>query len=235
MASRRDMMEQGMNYTLVPDLNLGTYGDHVGMRTSNFVFLLYLTAEMLDHFKIGETYRTFLSDKAEGQVGSGFRLGKDYTEKWDAAHMCNCTFRKVHFTGAMSKQSIVCSSQTAEMLEAIYTMSSATTPQFQKANVSADKVIDSWQTEAKNKFLNACQSGNRPSVEDFLQDYLKTLAERLADKLETILGTDSGSLAKKAIYEKALETVGDQWKNAGNLAWNYAGQLQIDFAKIAEL
>ena len=87
MSARRDMMDQSMDFAVVPDLE--TYKVHVQMRTRNFVNLLYITANLLDHFKYAGNYRSMLSDKATGQVGSGFRLGKEYELKWDAAHLCN--------------------------------------------------------------------------------------------------------------------------------------------------
>jgi len=85
--------------------------------------------------------KDMFTDTAAGQVGTGIRHG---STKRDAAHMMNTTY--VPQTGAKVPNQ----SRVHEFLR----LSSATTQQTQRANVSSDKVIDSVQTIYKNKVLS---------------------------------------------------------------------------------
>lgn len=184
-----------------------TYKDHVALRVRHF-FIVFLKAVLLWQKHAPGALPNLFSDHARAQAGSGFRIKKGTTvaasDKHDAAHLTNITLMKSAFSG------MTLSLKDEENLDDLYRASAATTPQFQTANITADKIIDGHMTGFKNAMIRDLNTGT-PLDETFIRHHLK----QFLLTLETDLDAKSkkhpamaGDLKGKS-YEAALDVVSD--------------------------
>lgn len=143
----RQMEESGLGYFILPDDAKEHYTNHVYQRAMFFCMLLYKVALLCQKYKPGKSYKSYLSNTADIQIDRGV-----YAEdrvKIDAAHLCNTSFQSDQFLTDAKPSS----SNLTECCRALRVLSGATRPQTKYDNVGPDKVIDSFQTDFKNTYL----------------------------------------------------------------------------------
>lgn len=160
----REMLDLEINHIWFPHMgDKESYGLHVRMRSEIFCYLIYNVAHLCLKYQPTRPYEYYLSDIAEVQVGSGLRFAATATKdklSLDAAHFCNTSFRADEFmthVGTLGKTAQQLH-QVWERCNTLKTMSGATSFQLQSDNVGPDKLIDSYQTDFKNAFLQHVKS-----------------------------------------------------------------------------
>jgi hypothetical protein len=206
----RDMIDPGHVATRTPSME--TYKHHVALRVRQF-FIVFLKAVLLwrKNAPPGALPHLF-TDHARAQAGSGFRIKKGTNpvaanDKHDAAHLTNITLMKSAFSG------MTLSAKDQENLADLYRATAATTPQFQTANITADKIIDGHMTGFKNAMISDLNTGTTLDdtfIRHHLKQFLKALKTDLATKSKQHPAM-TGDL-KGQSYEAALEVVTDLLK-----------------------
>lgn len=228
--ARRDKVEDtrelpGAN---VPDLMMESYKSHVATRTVRFFQHLVSTAANIIRHK-GMVRPSLYSDHARVQVQSGQRHKGPETvpgeNNWDAAHLMNTSLDRRQYaveTGQMVDDPDV---------EARYVASGATINQFQKSNVSADKIIDKQQTDTKNELLGELQHGatlDAALVERHVLRYLTNLAGNLKAGASAT-GVISGMAIRDDSYTAALEVIMAQLGEIGFIMTSIRAELPDGF------
>ncbi|WP_223280239.1 DUF4157 domain-containing protein [Nostoc sp. PA-18-2419] len=138
----------------VPDMEMQQYAEHVQTRV---VLFFSVTSKALRQI-LGTGRQVppkLFHPHAMAQIGSGYRGDKEQETvkgelRYDAAHYMNTTLNQQTYASAMG---IPIDSHEVQDL---YSLTAATSNQFQTSNVSSDKVIDSLQTEYVNKMIALC-------------------------------------------------------------------------------
>lgn len=205
----------------------GVYATHVRNRSRMF-FVCVLKARKFFIDKGIALDKTLFSDTAAAQVGSGMRslpgvidpvsgVMVPGSDSIDAAHRVNTTFN-VAKAVSMGMPMLL-----AQDFEA---MSSGTSQQFQKSNITADKVIDSIQTEYKNKILTDISTDTSHAyTKAIITAYLKKCESVLKEKQATLpMAKSDKNYLKYAAYRRAFLVIQEQL-NDDSLA--YEVQLEL--------
>ncbi|HEY0764068.1 MAG TPA: hypothetical protein VGD61_16955 [Pyrinomonadaceae bacterium] len=216
--ARRDKVEDTryMPGASVPDLNMDSYKLHVASRTVRF-FQQVVSAAFEIHERGGMVRPALFTDHARVQVQVGQRHKGPETvpgqNAWDAAHLMNTSLNPREYatqTGQAVDDSDV---------QGRYVASGATVNQFQKSNVSADKVIDSQQTQTKNEMLGELNQGatfDLAFVERHVHRYLTHLAANLKHNASAT-GVISGMAIRDDSYTAAYEVIVSQLDRVGSI------------------
>lgn len=232
---KRKLEESGLDYVLVPDVKKTRYGDHVGQRAEAFCLLLYKVALLCKKYQPPQPFTQYLTDHAEIQVDQGI-YAKD-REKIDAAHLCNTSFKSDKFVGPLTGLSATEAEALSGYCRALCTLSGATTPQAKSDNVGPDKVIDSFQTEFKNKYLRKLAADPAFVIDPLhmWNDYVTDLNTALVNsKSKSFTQTSSGG------YEggrAALAQMADLRTDVmnGHVDWALCEEFKITAATIDSL
>jgi hypothetical protein len=189
----REQLPYGLNYVMVPDMDMETYTQLVKMRTRHF-FRVLINAVLEMQRQGGAVKPSMFTNHAKAQEGKGNRLGPEPEDKYDAAHLMNTTLVRGAFPAENAN------------VQDLHRLSAATTTQFQKANIGPDKLIDSQQTNTKNGMLATIQGGtpvNRALIVHFVTDYLRTLRANLTVPLPEPEGvlSQARAAAMRAVEE----------------------------------
>lgn len=225
-ASKRVMAEDNRFRpgAVVPDLKMDSYMLHVASRTEVF-FKQVLAVALMVKKKGGVVSPKLFSDHAEVQVQSGQRHeGVEAVrgeKKWDAAHLMNTSLVPKEYA-KQSKQDV-----DSEDVQERWVASGATVNQFQKSNVSADKVIDSHQTLIKDEMLHALQTPGVEIDEKFILFFVNRYLSRLLAHLKSkALGAViSGLDIKGDSYIAACKVIHSQHENPGPIVSNILDEL----------
>jgi len=200
----------------VPDLTMESYKLHVAARTVRF-FQQLVSAAFEIRERGGTVRPSLFSDHARVQVQVGQRHKGPETvpgeNAWDAAHLMNTSLNAreyAHETGQMVDDDDV---------RGRYIATGATQNQFQKSNVSADKVIDKQQTTTKDELLGELQMGatlDAAFVERHVVRYLAHLLANLKSGAATS-GIITGMAIKDDSYTAAYDVIMYQSGRVGSI------------------
>ncbi|WP_437805279.1 eCIS core domain-containing protein [Sorangium sp. So ce1078] len=206
---KRDQIDPGDVATVRP--SMANYKSHVALRVTHF-FTVFMKAVLL--WKKHASQRAIpnlFTNNAAAQAGIGFRIKNAATAspgegKYDAAHLTNVTLVKSAFSGMLSTQ------KDQENLDDLYRATAATTPQFQMANVTSDKIIDRQMTIFKNDMIKDLNAGAAPDhhfIHANLAKFLTDLESDLQVKSQQhpTVGATAAEQLKADSYAAALEIV----------------------------
>lgn len=198
----------------------GAYADHVRKRARVFIgAVLQARKKVLQSGNAPD--KSLFTDHAAAQVGQGMRKLPGIVDpssgavvpgskSMDAAHRLNTTFVPAKAVALGMTQA------EADDLEAL---TSGTSQQFQKSNITADKAIDKIQTEHKNKLLSDPSTDvSMAFTEKAVEEYLDDLETELAKKQIPIPAKSDKDYMKAAAYSRAHSVVTDQKANASAIA-----------------
>lgn len=216
--ARRDKVEDTryLPGASVPDLNMDSYKLHVGARTIRF-FQQLVSAAFEIRERGGMVRPGLFTDHARVQVQVGQRHKGAETvpgeNNWDAAHLMNTSLNPREYA-AETGQAV-----DDPDVQGRYVASGATQNQFQKSNVSADKIIDAQQTQTKNELLGELQMGatfDAAFVERHVVRYLAHLAANLKASASAT-GIITGMAIRDDSYTAAYEVIMYQSGRVGSI------------------
>ncbi|HET6975247.1 MAG TPA: hypothetical protein VFI24_02915 [Pyrinomonadaceae bacterium] len=206
----------------VPDLNMESYKLHVASRTVRFFQqVLSVALAVLDHG--GSVRPRLFTDHAKVQVQVGQRhKGPESVpgeNNWDAAHLMNTSLNR-HEYAAETGQGV-----DDDDVRGRYVATGATVNQFQKSNVSADKIIDTQQTVTKNEMLGELQMGAKFDAA-FVERHLLRYLTQLAHNLKASAGaTITGMAIRDDSYTAAFEVITAQLDRHGSIMTDINAEL----------
>lgn len=212
---------------VVPDLKMESYGTHVGDRTLRFFQQVLGAAKMILDHDGGTLRKTLFSDNAEVQVQKGKRQKTSGSMikgegDFDAAHIMNTSLNWEEYAAETGQDS------DSEDVQSRLLASAATVNQFQRSNVSADKLIDAQQTSSKNEMLGQLADGSsldEKFIEGHVNKYLDNLLNKIGDKVD-ITQSISGTDIKIDSYIKAHNVLQLQKMNIGRLLNDINAELE---------
>ncbi|WP_437322462.1 eCIS core domain-containing protein [Sorangium sp. So ce394] len=205
----RDKLPPGDVATVRPSMD--NYESHVALRVTHF-FTVFLKAVLLwRKYASQGALPNLFTNNAAAQAGTGFRIKNAATAspgegRYDAAHLTNVTLVKSSFSG------VPLTPRDQENLDDLYRATAATTPQFQTANVTSDKIIDRQMTIFKNdmiKDLNAGAVLDHNFIQTNLAKFLADLENDLQAKSQQYptVGAAAADQLKADSYATALKAV----------------------------
>ncbi|WP_437719882.1 eCIS core domain-containing protein [Sorangium sp. So ce861] len=205
----RDKLNPGDVATVRPSMD--NYKSHVALRVTHF-FTVFMKAVHLwkKHAPLSALPNIF-TNNAAAQAGTGFRIKNAATalpgdNNYDAAHLTNVTLIRSSFGGMPLTQ------KDQENLDDLYRATAATTPQFQTANVTSDKIIDRQMTIFKNDMTRDLKAGASPD-HNFIQTNLAKFLTDLENELHVksqqypTVGAAAADQLKADSYAAALKIV----------------------------
>jgi hypothetical protein len=211
---KREKIDQKVQFVARPDKGPAkeSYKEHVRNRVRNHIYLLRKTAKLCIKYKPVKRYKNYLSDTASVQVGEGV-YATGVNQNLDAAHFCNTSFESNNFLvdikGTVPAPSIDLTSYCKDTR----TFSGATSPQLKSDNVGPDKVIDTFQTQYKNLFLDEVQNtGKIPEPDKMFNDYQTKLKLHLqVSQAKSFKAPNSSGYEGAMAAKEQVEAMGVQW------------------------
>ncbi|WP_438031072.1 eCIS core domain-containing protein [Sorangium sp. So ce233] len=206
---KRDQIDPGDVATVRPSME--NYKSHVALRVTHFFTVFLKAVSLWQKYASLRALPNVFTNNAAAQAGIGFRIKNAATVssgegKYDAAHLTNVTLVKSSFNRLPLTQ------KDQENLDDLYRATAATTPQFQMANVTSDKIIDRKMTSFKNEMIADLSAGAVPD-HNFIQLKLARFLTELENDLQVksqqypTVGAAAADQLKADSYAAALAIV----------------------------